>query len=196
MTETLIDVLRAVHIITAVLMAWPFYALVAVNQRARLGPPLGDRADTYLENTIRNRTIPCAVFQGTALLSGLTLVWLRGLGLEGLAANPVLVLKVLLLFATGALLSYVTFGIQPRIDGLFGRLAAEPGDATIGKEIGRLRLRRKRIAATCLFFVLMIVVLGIQVWATFPLWLNGLLIGALAAFSWRSYASRMPFGWF
>ena len=29
----LIDVLKVVHIINAILMAWPFYALVAVNQR-------------------------------------------------------------------------------------------------------------------------------------------------------------------
>ncbi|MCK4976256.1 MAG: hypothetical protein KAS36_04960, partial [Anaerolineales bacterium] len=61
MTE-LISFLRVVHIITAILMAWPFYALVAVNQRVRLGPPLGDRADIYMENIVKNRTIPCFVF--------------------------------------------------------------------------------------------------------------------------------------
>jgi hypothetical protein len=31
----LISVMRVVHIISAILMAWPFYALVAVNQRVR-----------------------------------------------------------------------------------------------------------------------------------------------------------------
>ena len=56
--DTAISSLRVVHILTAILMAWPFYALVAVNQRARLGPPLGDRVDTFLENTVKNRTIP------------------------------------------------------------------------------------------------------------------------------------------
>ncbi len=36
----LISILRVVHILTAILMAWPAYALVAVNQRGRLGPVL------------------------------------------------------------------------------------------------------------------------------------------------------------
>ena len=52
------SLLNVVHVLTAVLMAWPFYALVAVNQRVRLGPPLGDRVDVYLENIIKNRTVP------------------------------------------------------------------------------------------------------------------------------------------
>ena len=69
--ETVISILKVIHVVTAILMAWPFYALVAVNQRARLGPPLGDRADTYMENIIKNRTIPCFVFQGTVLVTGL-----------------------------------------------------------------------------------------------------------------------------
>ena len=49
--ETVISILKVIHILTAILMAWPFYALVAVNQRIRLGPPLGDRADTYMDST-------------------------------------------------------------------------------------------------------------------------------------------------
>ncbi len=32
----LIDLLRVIHIVTAILMAWPAYALVAVNQRVWL----------------------------------------------------------------------------------------------------------------------------------------------------------------
>lgn len=87
---TMIAVLRVIHVVNAILMAWPFYALVAVNQRARLGPPLGDRADTYMENIIKNRTIPCFVFQATALVTGLALVLLRGLGLDALVTRPVL----------------------------------------------------------------------------------------------------------
>ncbi len=78
----LISILRVVHIISAILMAWPFYALVAVNQRVKLGPPLGDRADIYIENILKNRTIPCFVFQGTVGISGLVLIFLRGQNLE------------------------------------------------------------------------------------------------------------------
>ena len=75
--------LNVVHVLTAVLMAWPFYALVAVNQRVRLGPPLGDRVDVYMENIIKNRTIPCFVFEGTALVTGAALVFVRGMGWDG-----------------------------------------------------------------------------------------------------------------
>jgi hypothetical protein len=64
----LLNILRVVHILTAVLMAWPAYALVAVNQRARLGPPLCDRADLYLENIVKSRVLPCYIFQLTALV--------------------------------------------------------------------------------------------------------------------------------
>ena len=89
MTE-LIFTLRVIHIITAILMAWPFFALVSVNQRVRLGPPLGDRADVYMENIIKNRTIPCLVFQATVLISGLALIALRGQNFGVLVTNPIL----------------------------------------------------------------------------------------------------------
>src|SRR4030066_2060008 len=103
MTMTaLISIVRVVHIVTAILMAWPFYALVAANQRIRLGPPLGDRTDTYLENIIKNRTIPCFVFQATALVSGLALMFLRGQGLGTLFTNPALGLRFVLLVFIGA----------------------------------------------------------------------------------------------
>src|SRR3990172_1773513 len=98
----LIIFLKILHIVTAILMAWPFYALVAVNQRGRLGPPLGDRVDILLENTIKNRTLPCFIFQATVMVSGLALVLLRGLGLGALLSNPALGLKfLLLLFISG-----------------------------------------------------------------------------------------------
>ncbi len=65
--ETLLGLLRVFHVTSAVFMAWPLYALVSVNNRALLEPPLGDRTDVYLERVIKNRTMPCFVFQGTLL---------------------------------------------------------------------------------------------------------------------------------
>lgn len=193
--DTLIDILRVIHVINAVLMAWPFYALVAVNQRARLGPPLGDRVDTYMENIIRNRTIPCFVFQATALLSGLALVFLRGLGLDALVANPMLGLKFLLLLLIGGLLSYVHFGLQPEINRLFAGASGTPIPKETTAEIQTLRLRRKRLSSICLFSVLSVTMLGVQVWVAFPLWLTAALILAIAAFTWRAYSSVIPYGW-
>ena len=191
---TIIDILRVIHIITAILMAWPAYALVAVNQRVRLGPPLGDRADTYIENIIKNRSIPCFVFQATAGITGLALVLLRGMGPGALVTRPVLGLKSLLLLLIVGLLSYVHFSLQPQIDALFAQ-AGSPVSADLAPRIGALRQRRKRLASICMFVVLTVSMLGVQVWAPFPLWLTALLVIAIAAFTWRTYNSVTPYGW-
>ncbi|MFQ5852353.1 MAG: hypothetical protein ACE5JU_17450 [Candidatus Binatia bacterium] len=190
----LIAFLKVVHIINAVLMAWPLYALVTVNQRARLGPPLGDRADTYMENIIKNRTVPCFIFQATALVTGVALVLLRGLGLDALITNPVLGLKFLLLLLIAVLLSYVHLSLQPRIDTLFAQ-AGSPVKADVAPRIAALRLRRKRIASICMFVVLTVAMLGVQVWERFVLWLTVLLVITIALFTWRAYNSVTPYGW-
>jgi len=190
----LISIVRVVHIVTAILMAWPFYALVAVNQRIRLGPPLGDRTDTYMENIIRNRTIPCIVFQATALVSGLSLVFLRGQGLSALVAIPALGLKFVLLLVIAGLLMYVHFSLQPKIDALFSR-AGNPIPADVASQIGVLRSRRKRMASFCMFVILAIAMLGLQVWAPFPAWLTALATVAIALFTWRAYKSETKYGW-
>ena len=194
--DTVISILRVIHVITAVLMAWPFYALVAVNQRMRLGPPLGDRVDTFLENTIKNRVLPCYIFQATALVTGLALILLRGMGLVSLVTIPVLGLKFLLLLVIAGLLSVVTFNLQPRIDALFtkrdagGKILEE--DAA---QIRTLRGRRKQLSSLCMFCVLTSAMLGVQAWVAFPLWLTVVLIAAIAVFTWRAYTSVTPWGW-
>jgi hypothetical protein len=190
----IINILKVIHIITAILMAWPFYALVAVNQRARLGPPLGDRADTYMENIIKNRVIPCFVFQVSVGVSGLALVLVRGAGLGALVTIPVLGLKFLLLVLVMGLLGFVHFSLQPEIDALFAQ-AGNPVSAELAPRIGALRLRRKRLASVCMFVVLVVSMLGVQVWAPFPLWLTLVLVIAIAAFTWRAYNSVTPYGW-
>lgn len=191
----IIDILRVIHLITAILMAWPFYALVAVNQRLRLGPPLGDRVDTYIENIIKNRTVPCFVFQATALITGLALMFLQDLGLETLVSNKILGLKFLLLFGVAGLLSYVYLSLQPKIDALFAN-EARPLPADIASRVSSLRLQRKRLASICTFMVFTISMLGAQVWASFSVWLTTLFIGAIALFTWRAYKSTTPYGWF
>ncbi len=192
--ETLVSILLVIHVITAVLMAWPFYALVAVNQRARLGPPLGDRVDLYMENLIKNRSIPCYVFQATVLVTGLALIFLHGDGLGALLTYPVLGLKFLFLLLIAAALSRVYFGLQPQIDRLFAE-GGSPVSAQIAPQLSRLRLARKQTATFCMFLVLTNVVLGLQAWTPFPAWLTLLLVAAIALFTWRAYSSVTPYGW-
>lgn len=191
----LISVLKVVHIITAILMAWPFYALVTVNQRVRLGPPLGDRVDTYMENIIKNRTIPCYIFQATVLITGLALILLRGMGLDVLVTNWVLGAKFFLLLFIAGLLSYVHFSLQPALDRLFAQASGSQIPKETASQIQSLRLRRKRIASICTFSVLTMAMLGVQVWAAFPLWLTAVLVVAIAIFTWRAYKSVTPYGW-
>jgi hypothetical protein len=193
--DSVISILRVIHIVTAVLMAWPFYALVAVNQRIRLGPPLGDRLDTYLENTLKNRVLPCYIFQATALATGLALILLRGLGLDALTTNPVLGLKFLLLLVITGLLTVVTFSLQPRLDALFARRDASGKILEAeAAQIRALRGRRKQLSSLCLFCVLTAAMLGVQAWTAFPVWLTVVLIAAIAIFTWRAYTSVTPWG--
>lgn len=194
--SVVIDVLRVVHLFTAILMAWPFYALVAVNQRIRLGAPLGDRADLYMENIIKNRTIPCLIFQFTAGITGIALMLLRGFGIGSLITNPAVAIKAgILVFVIGLLL-YVDKVLQPKIDALF----AEAGEGIVPPELAQrinpLRKLRARFALTCLFCVLIIALMAVQVWVLFPLWLNGVLFGAIVVFVWRTFTSYMAYGWF
>ena len=189
----LITFLKILHIVTAILMAWPFYALVAVNQRGRLGSPLGDRVDILLENTIKNRTLPCFIFQATVMVSGLALVLLRGLGLGALLSNPALGLKFLLLLFISGLLVYVHLRLQPAIDRLFA--ANSPISKEIAGQIQILRLRRKRLSSICMFSVLTMAMLGVQVYTPLPLWFTLVLLGLIAAFTWRAYSSQMSYGW-
>lgn len=190
-----IGLARAIHILTMVFMAWPLYALITVNERGGLGPPLGDRADRYMENIIRGMTVRCFVFQVTALASGLALVGLRGLGWSALATNGVLVTKLLLLFVLVGLLGYVHFTLQPRIDASFASAPDGPISGELAGQIGALRLRRKRIAATCLFLVITLVVLGLQVYGRFPAALTVALVAGAAAFAWNAFRTRIPYGW-
>jgi hypothetical protein len=192
--DIVIGLLKVVHITSAILLAWPYYALSAVNQRAVLGPPLGDRADTFMENVIKSRTVPCFVFQATVLASGLALMLAQDLGPGALVANPLLGIKFLLLLLIAALLIYVHTALQPRIDAGFAE-AGNPVPAGLGKQIGALRLRRKNIASVCMFGVLTNAVLGIQVWAALPVIVTLALVAAVAAFAWRSFKSLTPFGW-
>ena len=191
---TALTVVLVLHVITTILMAWPFYALVAVNQRVRLGPPLGDRADVYMENIIKNRTVPCFVFQATALLTGVALVLLRGFPPSTLVTNPVLAVKILLLVLITVLLTYVHISLQPRIDALFAE-AGQPLPPEVATQVVALRLGRKRMATVCMFVVLTLAMLGLQVWAPFPVWLTALLVVAILAFTWRAYSSVTPYGW-
>lgn len=195
MLESMTTVVLILHVLTAILMAWPFYVLVLANHRRALGPPIGGRLDDYFEDVIRRRAVPCFVFQGTALITGLALLWLRGYGLSGLIEVPMLGVKLLLLLVISATLAYVHFRVQPAIAKLLAsaRQGELSGEAT--RQVQALRGRRKRLASTCLFLVLTIAMLGVQASASLPLGVTLLLVVAIAGFTWRAYRGAPALGW-
>lgn len=195
--DSLIHVLLVIHIVTAMTMAWPYYALAAVNQRVALGPPLGDRADRYMENILKNRTTACFSFQATVLISGLLLIWARVSDGQATAgdyfADWAIDAKIAILVVMVVMLMWVYLKIQPQVDALFGDYGELSDDAK--KKIGALRLRRKRMASGCMFFSFAAAILGVESVAGFPGWLTAVLLVAAAAWVWRSYSSRTAFGW-
>ena len=185
---------RFLHIITAVFMAAPLYNLIVVNERLRFGKaPYA--VDRYFENLIKTKALRCFVFQATALISGILLIPLSGQPLAALFGNRILLAKLLLLLVLSALLSYVHLRIQPRIEALLARVQGSDIPAEIMQQIVPWRVRRKRLAAFCLFFVITLVLLGLQVSSPFDPLLSVVLLLLAALFSWRVYKSPVPYGW-
>lgn len=188
--ESLSAFLKFLHILTVVFMATPLYSLIIVNERALFSPQMVYQVDRYMETMIGKNALRCYVFQLTALVTGLLLVWKLGW-----SWNPVLVLKLLLLFVLMALLSIIHFGIQPRIEKLFNQVKGDPVLQEIAAQIKPLRLLRKRLAATCLFLMITTVLLGLQVFSPFLLPANLLMLVLAGLFSARAFQKPLRLGW-
>jgi len=190
----LYKVIKFLHVLAVVFMAAPLYNLIVVNERVRFGKaPLP--VDRYFENIIRGNSTRCYVFQLTALVTGIVLISIGGDPVGALVTNWVLSVKLLLLLVLMGLLSWVHFGVQPRIDGLLSQVQGETIPQEIAGKIAPLRGRRKRLAATCLFLVIVTILLGIQVFSRFtPVVTSGLILLA-ALFAWRVYRTPIPYGW-
>ena len=189
------DAIKFLHILTVVFMAAPLYNLIVVNERLRFGKaPYA--VDRYFENLIRTNALRCFIFQATAFVTGIVLILLPGQSLSLLFTNRILLAKFLLLLLLTVLLSYVHFGIQPRIEALLAQVQGQEIPSSIAEQLIPWRSRRKKLAGFCLFFVIILVLLGLQVFVRFDLLLTGLLILLAALFSWQVYKTNIPYGWF
>ena len=188
------DVLKFLHILSVVFMSAPLYNLIVVNERVRFGKaPFA--VDRYFENIIRGASTRCYVYQLTALVTGVLLVTVGGFPLTYLLENRVLLAKVVLLFALMALLSVVHFRLQPAIDRILGGVEGDMLPPEAAAQVLPLRTGRKRLAALCLFMVIAIVLLGLQVHGSYGVPLNALLFALAALFSFRVYRTPIRFGW-
>ena len=188
------EAVKFFHIITVVFMSAPLYNLIVVNERLRFGKaPYA--VDRYFENLIKTNAIRCFVFQATAFVTGILLLPLSGQSLSTLLTNSILLAKFSLLVVLTLLLSYVHLVIQPHIEALLGQVRGDEMPPEAAQKIVPWRVRRKKMAGLCLFFVITLVLLGLQVFSRFDPLLTGLLIVLSALFSWRVYKTPIPYGW-
>jgi hypothetical protein len=192
MSEVLLRILIVVHAVTSIFMAWPYYALIITGERVKLGPPR-DRADDYMENIIRQQSFRCVIFQLTLLVSGAVIIHMKTEGalVDTLSTNYRLLAKVLLVLLLVGMNIYMVFYLQPRID---RHLEANPSDSEASRLAAKYRGRRRWMAAVCLWYVLMAVMLGVQAWASFGI--GFIIVAAIvgAIFVLNTYLRLSPFG--
>lgn len=192
----LYEVLRFLHFISFVFMSIPLFNLIVVNERAALGTTFNYHSDRYMENIIKNGATRCFVFQGSVLVTGLLLLLFGDLGIDALWTNWVVSAKIILLFVLMGLLSFVHFSLQPKIE---SHLAGIGPDSVIPDDlVSRLkphRVLRKRLATFCLFLVISIIILGMQVYSTLSPLVTVLLIALAGLFAWKVNKTLIRFGW-
>ncbi len=194
--DTVYNVLLFLHIIGFVFMSIPMFNLIVVNERALMGPSFNYATDRYMENIIKHGASRCFVFQSTVLVTGILLLILGPLGIEGLWINWKILIKTILLFTLMGLLSYVHFSLQPKIESFLVNIGpdTEVPDG-LAEQLKPYRIKRKRLATFCLFFVITAIILGMQVYNTFNPFLNIVLIGLAGFFAWRVNKTLILFGW-
>jgi hypothetical protein len=179
-----------------VFMSVPLFNLIVVNERAALGTSFNYHADRYMENIIRRGATRCFAFQATVFLTGVLLLVVGPLGIGALWGNWVLLVKTLLLFTLTGLLSYVHLRVQPTIDAILAAVRPdEPAPQDLMAQLKPHRVLRKRLATVCLFFVIVTIILGMQVYGRFNPVLTILLIVFAALFAWRVNRTLVEFGW-
>ena len=176
--DNLYEVLKFLHIISFIFMSIPLFNLIVVNERAVMGSGFIYATDRYMENIIRRGAARCYVFQTSVLVTGVLLLILGPLGIEALWQNWVILVKTLLLFVLMGLLSYVHLSLQPAIERRLAEVNPDgPVPENFAAQLKPFRVRRKRLATFCLFIVITTIILGVQVYATFPPLLTIGLIG-------------------
>jgi hypothetical protein len=190
-------VVRFAHLISALFMAAPLYALLAVNERARFPVPQGYNTDRFLENIVRSQPVRCYAYLGMTLVTGFLLLqpWQAGFADRLVDWPTVVKLEVLAILVF--LLSHVRLTIQPRIETL---LADSAPNSTVPEDrrpaLMALRTRRKRLSSMCLFLVLTAFAMGERASLGYSVWLVVLILIVAGIFAWRVYRRPLPYGWF
>jgi len=180
------------HLLSMLFMAAPLYMLVIVNERARFTVPASYNTDRYMENIIKRQPMRCYAYLAVITVTGILLTWNKGVWTDW-ALIIKLVVTVLLVF----LLSYVHKAIQPQIEAIIDKV--KPGEEVPVSDrptLVRWRMRRKRLSATCLFLVLVALIMGLRVTLGYSPWLVAAFAVLAALFAWRAYRVPVQLGWF
>ena len=184
------------HIMSFVFMSIPLFNLIVVNERAQMGAKFVYATDRYFENIIRRGAVRCFVFQASVFVSGVLLLVVGPSGIAALLTNGILLTKTVLLVVLTGVLTYVHLVLQPKIEALMSTIdgdSAVPDD--FGAQLKPYRVRRKQLATFCLFLVITIIILGLQVYGRFSNVLTMTLIALAGLFAWRVNRSLIKFGW-
>ena len=194
--DTFYEILKFLHIMSFVFMSVPLFNLIVVNERALFGSKFNYYVDRYMENIIQHGAYRCFVFQSTVLITGVLLLILGPLGIEALWMNWIILIKTILLLVLMGLLSYVHFRLQPKIESLIANIGPDsevPDD--LNSQLKPYRALRKRLATFCLFTVLTIIILGLQVYGAYSPVLTIALIVLAGLFAWKANKTLIRFGW-
>jgi uncharacterized membrane protein len=179
-----------------VFMSVPLFNLIVVNERALFGSTFNYYADRYMENIILHGAYRCFVFQTSVLITGLLLLIFGDLGIESLWTDWIVFLKTIGLFILMGMLSYVHFSLQPKIEKIMENIGPESEiPENIIAQLKPYRVRRKKMATFCLFLVITIIILGMQVYTPFDLIVTVSLIILAGLFSWHVSKTLIRFGW-
>ena len=190
------QLLKFLHTMSFVFMAIPLFNLIVVNERAQIATAFDYYTDRYFENVIRRGAYRCFVFQGSAFITGVLLLVVGPSGLGALWTNGILLSKLLLLAALTVVLSYVHLVLQPRIESLMATVDADhPVPENFADQLRPFRVRRKQLATLCLFLVITLIILGLQVYGRFSTALTITLVALAALFAVRVNRTLIRFGW-
>jgi hypothetical protein len=95
-----------------------------------------------------------------------------------------------------SLLSYVHFSLQPKIEKIMENInAGSEIPENIISQLKPYRVRRKKMATFCLFLLITIIILGMQVYTRFDPIVTFALIILAGLFSWHVSKTLIRFGW-
>lgn len=194
--DIIYDLLRFAHVISFVFMCVLLFNLIIANERVMHGISFNYEADDHLENIIKNGFNWCYIFQAITLITGIFLLLLGNIGIQGLWNDWIVITKTIILIVLMGTVSYVHFKLQPKIEAFLAAISADDKvSGSVYLKLKPYRLLRKWITAFYLFLVISAIVLGIQVYAAFNPILTIILIGISGLFSLTADKILLRFGW-